>query len=758
MPSLPWLQALRRAAGEVYNDPITRALYSTDASPYQIEPLAVVVPDSDDDVRAVLGVANEFGVPLLPRGGATSLAGQAVGRAIQIDFSKYLNRIIEINHDQQWARVQPGLVLDHLNGALAPHGLRFAPDVSPGNRATIGGMIGNNSCGAYSLRFGKTIDHVLELRVLLSDGSETTLRPLDASELAARRAQPDLEGACYRVVGDLAARHAGEIRRRFPDVMRRVGGYNLDAFVGRRPFNLCDLVVGSEGTLALVLEAKLRLVPRPAATGVALLEFGRLHDALDAVVPCLECAPVAVELIDRLLIDVTRRSLEYRHYLDVLRSDPAALLMVEFWGDDEAAVRRDIDRLLAQPGVASRISAATPAVTPEEQAPVWLVRKAGLPLLQSMSPGLKPETVIEDAAVPPERLAAYVRRLEAILERHGKVASFYGHASVGVLHVRPLLDYHLPHDIATMRALSEETRDLVLEFGGAISGEHGDGLLRSEHNRTVFGPELYEAFREIKRVWDRRGILNPGKIVDAAPLDTQLRYVPPRGEPLRLTSHYAFRDSGGMLGAAELCNGNGACRKIGSGTMCPSYMVTRDEEHSTRGRANALRLALAGGLPEAELWSDRMHAVLDLCVECKGCTAECPSRVNMTRLKSEWLAQYYARRGTPPRALLFGNIRAVNQLGSALAPVANRLLRAPGAAVLAHKLFGISPHRSLPQFASPTFVQWFDATERNAKTQGTQRSIGSNPPSHPAVPRYVHQLQRAAHRHRGDEAARVAGL
>ena len=308
--------------------------------------------------------------------------------------------------------------------------------------------------------------------------------------------------------------------------------------------------------------------------------------------------------------------------------------------------------------------------------------------------------------MPPERLAAYVRRLEAILERHGKVASFYGHASVGVLHVRPLLDYHLPHDIATMRALSEETRDLVLEFGGAISGEHGDGLLRSEHNRTVFGPELYEAFREIKRVLDRRGILNPGKIVDAAPLDTQLRYVPPRGEPLRLTSHYAFRDSGGMLGAAELCNGNGACRKIGSGTMCPSYMVTRDEEHSTRGRANALRLALAGGLPEAELWSDRMHAVLDLCVECKGCTAECPSRVNMTRLKSEWLAQYYARRGTPPRALLFGNIRAVNQLGSALAPVANRLLRAPGAAVLAHKLFGISPHRSLPQFASPTFVQW----------------------------------------------------
>jgi len=723
-PAPDWLLALQRTVGgEVHADPVTLALYSTDASPYQIEPLAVVVPRSDDDVRAVLRVANEFGVPVLPRGGATSLAGQTVGRAIQLDFSKYLNRILEIDRHARSARVQPGLVLDHLNGALAPLGLRFAPDVSPADRATIGGMIGNNACGAYSLRYGKTADHVLELRVLLSDGTETLLRPLDAAELAARRAQRDLEGACYRVVGDLAARHAGEIERRFPKLLRRVGGYNLDAFVGGDRFNLCDLVVGSEGTLALVLEAKLRLVPRPAATGVALLEFAQLHDALDAVVACLECRPAAVELIDRLLIDLTRRSLEYKHYLDVLRTDAGALLMVEFWGDSQAEVRGDIERLLAHPGLGS-VRAATPAITPEEQAPVWLVRKAGLPLLQSMSPGLKPETVIEDAAVPPERLSDYVRRLEAILERHGKVASFYGHASVGLLHVRPLLDYHLPGDIATMRALSEETRDLVLEFGGAISGEHGDGLLRSEHNRIVFGSELYEAFRELKYTWDERGILNPGKIVDAPPLDRHLRYVPPRGEPLQLTAHYAFRDTGGMLGAAELCNGNGACRKTVGGTMCPSYMVTRDEEHSTRGRANALRLALGGALSEAELWSERMHAVLDLCVECKGCTAECPSRVNMTRLKSEWLAQYYARRGTPARALLFGNIRTIARIGSALAPLSNRLLRAPGAAFLSYKLLGISPQRRLPRFASPTFLQWLE--KRNAKPQTQRRKDERN--------------------------------
>jgi FAD/FMN-containing dehydrogenase/Fe-S oxidoreductase len=702
------IQELRGAvSGEVYADRLMRALYATDASPYQIDPVAVVVPRSDEDVRAVLRIARARQTPVLPRGAATSLAGQTVGQAIQIDFSKYLNRILELNAAAGWVRVQPGIVLDHLNGELAPHGLKFAPDVAPANRATIGGMISNNSSGAYSLRYGKTIDHVLELRVLLSDGSETTLRALDEAEWQAKCAQTDLEGACYRALSEQAARQRDEIARRYPRVLRRVGGYNLDMFTDERERNLAHMIVGSEGTLALILEATLRLTPRPAASGVVLLEFADLFDALDATAPCLECAPVAVELLDDLLIDLTRRSLQFRHYLDILKTDAAALLLVEFYGDDQADVAAQIDRLLAHLAGRAQFTAATRALTAEEKAPIWLVRKAGLPLLQGMSPGLKPETCVEDSAVPPEHLSAYIRRFKALIEQHGTIAAFYGHASVGLLHVRPLLNLHEPADVAKMRALSEGVRDLALEYGGSVSGEHGDGLLRSEHNERVFGPELYAAFRTIKRAFDPDGLLNPGKIVDAPPLDAHLRYVPARGVPVAIQTHFAFRDSGGMLGAAELCNGNGACRKTDSGVMCPSYMVTRDEAHSTRGRANALRLALGGALPEAELWSERMHDVLDLCIECKGCTAECPSGVNMTRLKSEWLAQRYARQGAPLRAQLFGHIRTVNQVGAALAPLANRALQLPGVGLLNERLLGISRRRTLPHFATETFLHWF---------------------------------------------------
>jgi FAD/FMN-containing dehydrogenase/Fe-S oxidoreductase len=761
MPPDPLLAQLApQIAGELYADRLMRALYATDASPYQIEPQLVVVPRTEADVHAALRFARAQRLPITARGGATSLAGQTVGAGMQLDVSKYLNRIIELNVAERWVRVQPGIVLDHLNGALALHGLKFAPDVSPGNRATVGGMIANNSSGVYSLRYGTTLAHVLELRVLLSDGSEVMLRDLQPAELAAKLARPDLEGACYRAVHTLATTHRDEIVRRYPRVLRRVGGYNLDAFVGDQrwtaddqqrtagddrslllqhdapanhepqfvahhpssavhgpssavhhpssPFNLSRMIVGSEGTLALILEAKLRLVERPAATGLALLEFADLFDALDAVVPCLECAPVAVELMDDLLIDLTRRSLHYKHYLDILQTPAAALLLVEFYGADNADVAAQIARLLAHDGVASRIVAATRAITPQEQTPVWLVRKAGLPLLQSMSPRRKPETVVEDSAVPPEHLSAYTRRFKALIEQHGTIAAFYGHASVGLLHVRPLLDYHDPADIAKMRALSEGLRDLVLEYGGSVSGEHGDGLLRSEHLPRVYGPTLYQAFRTIKHAFDPDGILNPGKIVDAPPLDHHLRYVPPRGTPATIRTHFGFRDTGGMLGAAELCNGNGACRKTTSGTMCPSYMATRDEQHSTRGRANALRLALGGVLPEAELWGDAMHDALDLCLACKGCTAECPSGVNLTRLKSEWLQQRHDRLGTPLRARVFGHIRTLNALGAAVAPVANAALRLPGAGIVAEALLGISRHRALPPFARQTFLAWFN--------------------------------------------------
>ncbi len=720
--TVPLIEELRsQVTGEVYSDRVSRALYATDASPYQIDPVAVVVPRTNDDVRAVLATARLHGVPVLPRGAATSLAGQTVGAAIQIDFSKYLNQILELNVHEGWVRVQPGIVLNHLNGELAPHGLKFAPDVSPSNRATIGGMIGNNSSGAYSLRYGKTIDHVLELRVLLSDGSEAILRERNADELANMTSQASLEGQCCRVIRELARQHETEIEQRYPKIMRRVGGYNLDAFKPGQPFNLANMIVGSEGTLALILEAKLRLVPRPAATSVALLEFADLFDALDATSSCLECNPVAVELMDDLLIGLTRKSLQYKHYLDILKTDAAALLMVEFHSNTDAEVAEQLDHLEAHLAGRARVTALTRAITAAEKAPVWLVRKAGLPLLQSMSPRMKPETCVEDTAVPTEHLSSYTRRFKALIEQHGTVAAFYGHASVGLLHVRPLLNLQDPNDVVKMRSLSEGVRELVLEYGGAVSGEHGDGLMRSEHNQRVFGSELYAAFQTIKHTFDPQDILNPGKIVDAPPLDEHLRYVPPRGQPITLDTHFMFRDTGGMLGGAELCNGNGECRKTESGTMCPSYMVTRDEEHSTRGRANALRLALGGVLPTTELWGERMGDVLDLCIECKGCTAECPSGVNMTRLKSEWLAQRYARFGTPLRAQLFGHIRTINRIGSAVAPVSNMAMQLPGVGLLNELALGISRHRKLPRFASQTFTGWFNKGRHTGSSTSNTR-------------------------------------
>ncbi len=716
--------------GDVQFDALSRALYATDASIYQIEPLGVVIPRDEQDVAAALRAARNHHAPILARGGGTSLAGQVVGRGIQLDFTKYMNRLLELNAEEGWAWAEPGMVLDHLNAQLAPHDLKFAPDISPSNRATIGGMIGNNSSGMYSIVYGKTIDHVLELRVMLSDGSIATLAPLSEDELREKLMLDSLEGRAYRTVRRLAREHADEIARRYPRVLRRVGGYNLDAFVGSPlsvvsrqesrgttdngllttdSFNLSKIIVGSEGTLAIVLAAKLRLVPRPKHTAIGILAFESLDAALEAVVPCLECQPAAVELMDEILLDLTRKSREYARYLaSFVRGTPGGLLQVEFFGDTPEAVLADLDRLETHLRHRHEIDFEfTRATTPEQKQAVLQVRKAGLPLLQSLSPDRKPETFVEDSAVPPERLSEYMRRFRAICHAHGVEVAMYGHASVGLIHARPLLNLKDSGDVAKLRAIAEAIKDLVLEFGGALSGEHGDGMLRAEFNRELFGDTLYEAFREIKRSFDPHGLLNPGKIVDAPPLDTHLRYGPDYRVAIPLATHFRFADTGGFAGAAELCNGNGLCRKTGGGTMCPSYMVTRDEQHSTRGRANALRMVLSGALPPQELAGERMREAMDLCIECKGCTAECPSRVNMTRLKAEWLAHVYAEHGVPLRARLFGHIRLINQIGSALAPLANRALNLPGAGWLNERLLGISRRRRLPQFAREPFHAWF---------------------------------------------------
>jgi FAD/FMN-containing dehydrogenase/Fe-S oxidoreductase len=754
-----WEELRDSVRGDVHADAVSRALYATDASIYQIEPAGVVLPRDEQDVAVVLRLARRYHVAVLPRGAGTSLAGQTVGGAIQLDFSKYMHRLLEVRPDEGYAWVEPGIVLDELNAQLAPQGVKFAPDVSPSNRATIGGMMGNNSSGMYSLVYGKTIDHVLELRVMLADGSVTTFGPLTDEELRAKLTLDSLEGRAYRTVRRLAREHADEVARRYPRLLRRVGGYNLDEFVPQKiedrrlriedsaeptntppsvvggrwsvvdpRFNLTKIIVGSEGTLAVVLAAKIRVVPRPKHTAIGIVAFESLEAALDAVMPCLECRPSAVELMDEILLDLARTSRDYaKHLTSFVRGTPGGLLQVEFFGDTPAAVAADLGRLERHLRQHHELDFDfTRAITPAEQRAVLAVRKASMPLLQSMSPDRKPETFVEDSAVAPEKLGAYIRRFRQICADNGVAVAMYGHASVGLLHARPLLNLKDAADVVKLRVIAEAVKDLVLEFGGALSGEHGDGMLRSEFNRELFGDVLYEAFREIKRTFDPHSLLNTGKIVDAQPMDTNLRYGPAYQATVAFQSHFRFADTGGFAGAIELCNGNALCRKTTTGTMCPSYMVTRDEEHSTRGRANALRMVISGALPPSELTSERMHDVMDLCLECKGCTGECPSRVNMTQIKAEWLAQYYRAHSVPLRARLFGHIHLLNQIGSALAPLANLALQAPGASILGEKLLGISRHRHLPRFVREPFHTWFQKHQnQEPRTENRGNGAGS---------------------------------
>lgn len=721
---MQYTQLASQLRGELRTDALAQAMYATDASIYQIPPLGVVLPRDEGDVYTTLQYVRQHGLALTPRGGATSLAGQTIGPGLQLDFARYMQRLLELNIEQRWAWVEPGIVLDRLNTLLAPQGLLFAPDVSTSSRATLGGMIANNSSGMYSLVYGKTIDHVLELRVMLSDGSIVELAPLSAAVLHTKLQLDSLEGRAYRTVHRLGRELADEITARYPKVLRRVSGYNLDCYVpGAQPdgFNLSQMIVGSEGTLAIILAAKVRLTPRPAHAAIVTLEFASLDDALDAVLPCLEVKPSAVELMDDILLGLARRSHSHSHYLDLfLQGQPAAMLQVEFFADSTEALEERIAALDAHIRHSCRATAITPARSPAQRNAILQVRKAGMPLLQSISPDRKPETFVEDAAVPPERLGSYIRAFRDICRAHNLDVAFYGHASVGVMHPRPLLNLKNPEDVKTMRAVAQEVRDLVIEHGGALSGEHGDGILRSEFNRDLFGDRLMAAFAEIKRSFDPHAVLNPGKIVDAPPMDTHLRYDTRR--PITLSTHFRFADTDGMLGATELCNGNGLCRKGGGGTMCPSYMVSTDEQHSTRGRANALRMVLTGAVPPEQLTGPSMKAALDLCVECKGCSGECPTGVNMTRLKSEWLAHYYADHGAPMRSRLFGHVRRIAEIGSTLAPFSNIILGLPGAGHMAEKLLGISHTRRFPAFAAQSFHRWFEDRSHSSTTPPLHRS------------------------------------
>lgn len=708
----------RQLDGEVRFDQISQALYSTDASVYQILPLGVVIPKNRDDVIRTVQICREHGVSITARGGGTSQAGQAIGSGLQLDFSKYLHRVLSFEPQARQIRVEPGIVLDELNAFLRPYGLLLPLDISTSDRATIGGMIANNSSGTRSVVYGKTLDYVHSVTALLSDGSIVELRPLGSQEHAAKCAQPDFEGNCYRTVRRLSTEHAAEIARRYPKILRRVGGYNLDEFVpGREPFNLSRLLVGSEGTLAIILAATLRLVTPPKHRAMCVVQFYDLLESLAATPVILKHCPSAVELVDRFILDSTRGKTEFEPLRDFLSGDPAAVLFVEFFGDtpDEPPARvAQLERDLKTAGLGYHVHRA---LEPPAQARLWKLRQAALGLSMSEYGDAKAISFVEDTAVSPDRLRDYIARFLQILERHETRAGFYAHASVGLLHVRPIVNLKQSDGVAKFQQIAEEISDLVLEFGGALSGEHGDGLVRSPFQQKMYGPVLYQAFRELKQTFDPTGLFNPGKIVEAPPLTANLRFGP-RYQTRHIETAFDFSDFGSLSQAAEQCGGVGACRKKLTGAMCPSYMATRDENDSTRGRANVLRLAISGQLGSTGLTDPSLYPVLDLCLECKACKSECPTGVDMARMKSEFLHQYRLHHGAKARSRLLAHVDRFAHWGSRLAPVSNWLAASHPVRWLMEALYDLDRRRVPPAFARRTFLDWWKAESTRFQSNG----------------------------------------
>ncbi len=701
-------QLRRELTGEVLFDSFNRGRYSTDASIYQIEPLGVVVPRTAEEAVRAAEIAAAAGVPILPRGAGTSQCGQTVGAALVIDSSKHVNRLLEVDRANAIAWVEPGLVLDDLNARLREHGLWYPVDVSTSAQATIGGMTANNSCGARSLRYGNMVHNVLEVDAWLTSGETLRFGAVDTGPPKG----PPRHRELVAKLRELYAREHEEIEARVPKLQRRVAGYNLD-LASSGAFNVAQLLVGSEGTLGLFQKVKLKLSPLPAHKTLGVVHFPTFYQAMDAARHIVTLDPTAVELVDRTMIELSRDIAAFRATMDrTILGVPDAILLVEFAGEErepqlkKLAALRELMGDLGLPGSVVEIADS------KWQRDVWEVRKAGLNIMMSMKGDGKPVSFIEDCAVPLEHLAEYTDRLTQVFEKHGTRGTFYAHASVGCLHVRPVLNLRTEHGAHKMRAIAEEACALVKQYKGSYSGEHGDGLVRSEWIEPVYGPRLARAFAEIKNAFDPRGLMNPGKIVAAPKMDDRslFRFKPgyataalPTG--LDWSEHEVGPENRGrgFAAAVEMCNNNGHCRKFDAGTMCPSYRVTRDEQHVTRGRANSLRLALSGQLGPDALASRELYDTLALCVSCKGCKRECPTGVDMAAMKIEFLHHYHRRH---PRSLhdrLVAHLPRYARAAARFASVLNLRDRVPGLAKLSELIAGFAARRTLPQWRRDYF-------------------------------------------------------
>lgn len=716
------INELRAALPEVRFDRMSRLLYSTDASIYQMMPIGVAFPQNSDDVRAAVEIAARHHIPLLPRGSGSSLAGQAIGHALILDFTRHMDQVLEINPAAKTVRAQPGITLGRLNRSLQAHGLMYGPDPASADRATVGGVMGNNSTGAHSILYGMTADHVIDAHVILSDASSATFDSFDPDEWGLRGKRPGLEGGIYRSLAQLMEKYAEQIATRYPRTFRNVAGYNLNLLSDSNRPNLASLIVGSEGTLGVITEATLNLVPTPKVKHLAMVHFSDLRAALEAVPRILESEPSAIEILDKMLLDLTRERIEYRRLLTFIEGDPVVVLLVEYAGDTEQILDHGITRLRKTLGELKHKDPVVMVSDARQQANVWFVRSVGLGILMSIRGDAKPIPFIEDAAVPVEHLADYVSRIDNFSKEVGvERVAMYAHASAGCIHVRPLINLKAETGLRQLRQIAEKSLALVMEYGGTTSGEHGEGLARGEFSERLFGPELTQAFRHVKAVFDPQGMFNPGKVVDVPRMDdeTHLRFGSDYAVPLAPQStRLNFQQEGGFSGAVEMCNGSGVCRQHGQGVMCPPFQATRDEAYSTRGMANALRSAMMGLLGPEGMTSEELYPILDLCISCKACKAECPSAVDMAKLKAEFLHNYHQVHGIPLRDRVFGNIARLNKLGQPLRPLTNLLLG--GSTRWLQTKLGIAPQRSIPPLARETFSQWF---RRRKKTSGSKQVV-----------------------------------
>ena len=704
--------------GEIFTDKSTRLMYATDASAYREIPVAVTYPKSKSDIVTLIHFAKENNTSIIPRTAGTSLAGQVVGNGIIADVSKHMTNILEINKEENWVTVEPGVILDELNLILKDFNLFFGPETSTSNRCMIGGMVGNNACGTHSLIYGSTRDHTIEIETILSDGNNAIFKPISEHEFQRKTKGNSLENSIYKRISEILSDNTNqsEIKKEFPDISlrRRNTGYALDLLLNMQPFNLdgnqfnfSNLLAGSEGTLAFTTSIKLNLVPLPPANkALVCVHFNSIREALKANIIALKHLPVAVELMDSTILELTKKNIAQDKNRFFVKENPEAILIVEFAENDPDTIKEKAKAMEAEMRL-SNLGYHFPFVEKNDINKVWDLRKAGLGILNNMPGDAKPVAVIEDTAIVPELLPDYIEEFDEILKKYNKECVYYAHIATGELHLRPILNLKDHNDVELFHTLAKETAELVKKYGGSLSGEHGDGRLRGEFIPTMVGEHNYQLFKQIKKAWDPYNIFNPGKIVDTPKMNTFLRYEPGQ-QTKEIETIFDFSSDLGILRATEKCNGTGACRKteVIGGTMCPSYMISRNENQSTRARANILREFLTNSKEDNPFNHKEIYEVMDLCLSCKACKSECPSSVDITKLKAEFLQHYYSEHQIPLRTLLIVNISKINKLGSYFPSLYNFVNQNPTISKITASIIGFAPKRKFPLLSKITLDSW----------------------------------------------------